>query len=317
MEQINELENEDPTEELKEELLMNPIINNLVDDEGENVNDSDPYFEDWRWKQRQKDEDAKEIIKNEIAEVSEDILQLEQAIIELDEQNTMNAIEISKREAKVLILKKQLEENQDKENFTEEAKEDPLKNHIEQHNTQIEILTEATKANLEKRQTMRIQQLENYNRITKIRSGIHNRIESDDVKEYLLLLIKCQFLEFQNVQLLLNLQLQAKTISKYDKYFSNLENIPITSVDDDDDDLLEEEEEEGSADENYEEEKFESSTESKIGKPKASIPGNSTKDSNSKVTPMVTKKPQTGYKKFTLLKNPYLVQQNKKTSKKK
>lgn len=46
MEQINELENEDPTEELKEELLMNPIINNLVDDEGENINDSDPYFED-------------------------------------------------------------------------------------------------------------------------------------------------------------------------------------------------------------------------------------------------------------------------------
>lgn len=42
--------------------------------------------------------------------VSEDILQLEQALIELDEQNTMNAIEISKREAKILLLNKQIEE---------------------------------------------------------------------------------------------------------------------------------------------------------------------------------------------------------------
>ena len=56
------------------------------------------------------------MIKNEIAVVSEDILQLEQALIELDEQNTMNTIEFSKREAKILLLQNQIDENQEKEN---------------------------------------------------------------------------------------------------------------------------------------------------------------------------------------------------------
>ena len=40
----------------------------------------------------------------------EDIIQLEQALIELDEQNTLNALEIKKREAKVFILSKQKED---------------------------------------------------------------------------------------------------------------------------------------------------------------------------------------------------------------
>ena len=40
----------------------------------------------------------------------EEILQLEQALIELDEQNTTNTLEIRKREAKVIFLLKQAEE---------------------------------------------------------------------------------------------------------------------------------------------------------------------------------------------------------------
>jgi hypothetical protein len=42
----------------------------------------------------------------EIVQAYEEIIQLEQALIELDEQNTMNALEIRKREAKVFILQR-------------------------------------------------------------------------------------------------------------------------------------------------------------------------------------------------------------------
>lgn len=40
----------------------------------------------------------------------EEILQLEQALIELDEQNTLNTLEIRKREAKMYFLVKEQEE---------------------------------------------------------------------------------------------------------------------------------------------------------------------------------------------------------------
>ena len=45
-------------------------------------------------------------IKQEIQLVYEEIIQLEQALIELDEQNTINAMEIRKREAKVFLMNK-------------------------------------------------------------------------------------------------------------------------------------------------------------------------------------------------------------------
>ena len=43
----------------------------------------------------------------------EEILQLEQALIELDEQNTTNTLEIRKREAKMIFILKQMEEIED------------------------------------------------------------------------------------------------------------------------------------------------------------------------------------------------------------
>ena len=43
----------------------------------------------------------------------EEILQLEQALIELDEQNTTNTLEIRKREAKMIFILKQVEEIED------------------------------------------------------------------------------------------------------------------------------------------------------------------------------------------------------------
>jgi hypothetical protein len=59
---------------------------------------------------RNKDEESKQKILEEIHLAYEEILQLEQALIELDEQNTTNTLEIRKREAKVLFLFKQQEE---------------------------------------------------------------------------------------------------------------------------------------------------------------------------------------------------------------
>ena len=320
IDQITELENEDKVEEENNKEPppgLEPKRNNLMGEEEESFKCT--------CKQRQKDEKEKEKIINEISVVSEDILQLEQSLIELDEQNTMNAIEISKREAKILLLKKQIDEHKGKENTQEDFDEESFNNHIEQHSNQIEILSESTKQNLLKRQSMKEQLFENYNKITNIRSSIHERIESNDVKEYLLLVIKTQFLESQNVQLLLNLQLQAKTISKYDKYFNNISQnggIPDDMMEADD--LLEEEEDEEAYSDNYEEEeKIESSTENNpsANSKRASKNDNSNismnKGANNKSKiPKTTK--GSNKNKSTLMNNPYfknnpyIVQQSKK-----
>lgn len=63
----------------------------------------------------------------------------------------MNAIEISKREAKIMLLSSQIEEYEDKENSTEEVDLEEYNQHIEQHQAEIEILSESTKQNLIKR----------------------------------------------------------------------------------------------------------------------------------------------------------------------
>lgn len=59
---------------------------------------------------RMRDEEQKEAVMAEIYLTYEEILQLEQALIELDEQNTTNTLEIRKRDAKTIFLLKQVEE---------------------------------------------------------------------------------------------------------------------------------------------------------------------------------------------------------------
>ena len=63
--------------------------------------------------QRAIDEEEKENMMAEIHLTYEEILQLEQALIELDEQNTTNTLEIRKREAKMIFILKQVEEIED------------------------------------------------------------------------------------------------------------------------------------------------------------------------------------------------------------
>ena len=82
------------------------------------------------------------------------------------------------------------------------------------HKQQIEILNESTKQNLLKRQSMKQDLYKFYTQIRNIRDSISNsnRIKLEDNKDFLELVVKNNFLESQNVQLLLNLQLQARTI---------------------------------------------------------------------------------------------------------
>jgi len=54
--------------------------------------------------------------------------------------------------------------------------------------------------------------LDSYHNIRKIRDEIPKRIHTTEVKEFLEMVIKNNFLESQNIQLLLNLQLQSRTI---------------------------------------------------------------------------------------------------------
>lgn len=69
---------------------------------------------------RGEDAEMKQQIYKEVAQVYDDIMQLEQALIELDEQNTMNSIEIKNREAKILIFFNSLNEKQGKKIETED-----------------------------------------------------------------------------------------------------------------------------------------------------------------------------------------------------
>ena len=71
----------------------------------------------------------------------EEILQLEQALIELDEQNTTNTLEIRKRDAKTIFLHKQVEEIEEllaqKENSVSAEHVKQLKEQIQMFSKQI------------------------------------------------------------------------------------------------------------------------------------------------------------------------------------
>lgn len=123
----------------------------------------------------------------------------------------MNALEIRKREAKVFILQRQAEDiteeqKSGKENIQEDTQPDQdttelasINKHIHSQQEQIEILNESTKQNLLKRQSMKQELYENYQQIKTIRSSIDQRIINQDVRDYLELVIKNNFLESQNV----------------------------------------------------------------------------------------------------------------------
>ena len=128
---------------------------------------------------------------------------------------------IKTREAKLMLLINTLADLM-KCNSSEVTKEikgdDPqeiknLKNQIDRQMSKIEILKENTKKNIEKRHSMKNDLLDSYEIVKKIRNEISIKIKVIDVREFLELFIKNNFLESQNIQLLLNLQLQSRTIA--------------------------------------------------------------------------------------------------------
>ena len=102
----------------------------------------------------------------------------------------MNAIEINKREAKVVLLQNQVDDYKEEEKEEDDMDLEGLKKHIEKHKKQVEILSESTKQNLVKRQSLREQWVEGYNQLMTIKSSIQDRFHSNDAKEYLLLVVK-------------------------------------------------------------------------------------------------------------------------------
>lgn len=125
---------------------------------GPNLSLSKPNLKDVKClcEARYRDEEQKEAVMAEIYLTYEEILQLEQALIELDEQNTTNTLEIHKRDAKTIFLIKQVEEIEEmlgsKENGAsglelKQLKEQhtTLNKQIHQHRVQVEILNESTK----------------------------------------------------------------------------------------------------------------------------------------------------------------------------
>ena len=113
---------------------------------------------------RRIDEEQKEEIQGEINRCYEDIIQLEKALIELDEQNTYNALEIRKKEAKNFLLERQISEYEEhKENQNKFQNEIAFINkHMNDLNDQIQVLQESTKQNLIKRKSMKDELFESY-----------------------------------------------------------------------------------------------------------------------------------------------------------
>ena len=118
----------------------------------------------------------------------------------------------------------------------------------------------------------------------------------------------------QIIQLLLNLQLQSKTIAKYDKYFTHLSENGLISVEAFDamDEMMEEEEEEDEYDDDSEEEKSFPSDPTPPST-KAAINSNSDPKDNSRMSKMKGNgKSKGNVANPYLKKNPYLVKQNKR-----
>ena len=110
---------------------------------------------------RGEDEEVKQHIYKDVAQVYDDIMQLEQALIELDEQNTMNSIEIKKREAKILIFFNSLTEKQGKaietEDFTNIDLEESEKDDSDTTNAKHQIKRQKEKINILKENTVNLE----------------------------------------------------------------------------------------------------------------------------------------------------------------
>ena len=173
---------------------------------------------------RAEDDAEMKKIQAGIFENFQERIQLRRALMEVEEQNALNVLEIRKKQAEIMVWKKDddpTEEETSKEvkETTEENKKDvkrPLSafpKDIKNKYKNIQTLRLSTDKNALKREVMNIQLAENISVAKRIRDSIPKRINHKDKKEYLEMVIKNHVLELQNIELEIHLQIQEKTIN--------------------------------------------------------------------------------------------------------
>lgn len=159
---------------------------------------------------RAQDEQEMRRLQAEIFENFQERIQLRRALLELEEQNALNALEVKRRQAEVLLWKRQEEAN---EQPSTERPASAVPQYVHRQFKDIQTIKASTDNNLKRKELM-IQQLkENMVRGRQIRDSVDSVIKFADRREYLELLIKNHILEQTNVEQELQLQIQEKTLN--------------------------------------------------------------------------------------------------------
>jgi kinesin family protein 18/19 len=151
-------------------------------------------------------------IQADIFENFQERIQLRRALLELEEQNALNILEIKRRQAEVVIWKKE-EENKELPKYEEGRPLSAVPSHIRKEFKDIQLLKGSTDKNNKRKELMIVQLQENMARGKAIRMSIDSRIKFQEKRDFLELLIKSHILEQTNVELELQLLIQEKTIS--------------------------------------------------------------------------------------------------------
>ncbi|OMJ95238.1 hypothetical protein SteCoe_1450 [Stentor coeruleus] len=150
-------------------------------------------------------------IQADIFENFQERIQLRRALLELEEQNALNALEIKRRQAEVVIWKRE-EENKELPKYEEGRPLSAVPSHIRKEFKDIQLLRASTDKNSQRKKMMLVQLQENMARGKAIRGSIESKIKFQEKRNFLELLIKTHILEQTNVELELQLLIQEKTI---------------------------------------------------------------------------------------------------------
>ncbi len=147
---------------------------------------------------------------------------MRRALLELEEQNAINALDIKRRQAELLIWKRE----EDSRGNVFEAPGSARPNsavpiQVKRQIKDIHMLKGSTDKNNMRKSLMIGQLEENLQRGKNIRVSIESRIQFQDKRDFLELLIKNHILEQTNVELELQLAIQEKTIG-------DLQNLVLT-----------------------------------------------------------------------------------------
>lgn len=161
---------------------------------------------------RKQDEIEVKRLQAEIFENFQERIQLRRALIELEEQNDLNFLEIRKKQAEVMLWKKQ---EVGEGPFTPDPTrpKSAVPPQIRNIFKDIQTLKVNTDRNNQRKELMLGQLHENMQRGKAIRESLSTSIRTQEKREFLELLIKNHILEQTNVELEIQLQIQEKTIN--------------------------------------------------------------------------------------------------------